>query len=115
MITGLNLREIGAMLFPLVPAVRTLSGMPASATLAEVLAAPVVLAHFQSALNGLAATSTGSATRVVRMCLLSDPPSLDKGEITDKGSINQRAVLTHRAAWVDAFHAGTLANTLYPR
>jgi feruloyl-CoA synthase len=48
------------------------------------------------------------------MCLLADPPSLDKGEITDKGSINQRAVLAQRAALVDAFHAGTLANTLQP-
>ena len=114
-ITGLNLKEIGAMLFPIVPAVRALSGLPASASLAEVLAAPAVLQHFQTALNGLAATSTGSATRIARLCLLADPPSLDRGEITDKGSINQRAVLTHRAAWVDAFHAGTLANTLYPR
>ncbi len=114
-ITGLNLKEIGAMLFPIVPAVRALSGLPASATLAEVLAAPAVLAHFQNALNGLAATATGSATRVARLCLLSDLPSLDKGEITDKGSINQRAVLSHRAAVVDALHAGTLANTLKPQ
>ncbi len=113
-ITGLNLKEIGAMLFPIVPAVRALSGLPASASLAEVLAAPAVLAHFQAALNGHAATSTGSATRVARLSLLADPPSLDKGEITDKGSINQRAVLTHRAFLVDTLHAGTLANTLYP-
>jgi feruloyl-CoA synthase len=114
-ITGLNMKEIGAMLFPIVPAVRALSGLPPSASLADVLAAPPVLAHFQTALNGLAATATGSATRVARLCLLADPPSLDKGEITDKGSINQRAVLTHRAALVDALHAGTLANTLQPK
>ena len=63
----------------------------------------------------MAATSTGSATRVARLCLLADLPSLDKGEITDKGSINQRAVLSHRAPLVDAFHAGTLANTLKPQ
>ena len=114
-ITGLNLKEIGAMLFPMVPAVRALSGLPASATLSEVLAAPAVLAHFQHALNGLAASATGSATRVARLCLLADPPSLDKGEVTDKGSINQRAVLSHRAALVDVFHADTLANTLKPQ
>ena len=114
-ITGLNLKEIGAMLFPIVPAVRALSGLPASASLAEVLAAPAVLQHFQTALNGLAAMSTGSATRVARLCLLADPPSLDRGEITDKGSINQREVLTHRAFLVDTLHAGTLANTFYPK
>jgi feruloyl-CoA synthase len=113
-ITGLNLREVGAMIFPLVPAARKLSGLPDSATLAEVLSSAPVLAHFQTVLNQLAATSTGSASRIARMCLLAEPPSLDKGEITDKGSINQRAVLAHRAALVEAFHSDALANTLKP-
>jgi feruloyl-CoA synthase len=36
--------------------------------------------------------------------VLDTPPSLDLGEITDKGSINQRAVLAHRAAVVDAMY-----------
>ena len=114
-ITGLNLREVGAMIFPLVPAVRKLSGLPDGATLAEVLVSTPVLAHFQTVLTQLAATSTGCASRVARLCLLADPPSLDKGEITDKGSINQRAVLAHRAALVDAFHEGRLPNTLQPQ
>ena len=114
-ITGLNLREVGAMIFPLVPAVRKLSGLPDSATLAEVLASAPVLAHFQKVLNQLATTVTGSASRIARLCLLADPPSLDKGEITDKGSINQRAVLTLRAAMVDAFHGDQLENTLKPQ
>lgn len=114
-ITGLNLREVGAMIFPLVPAVRKLSGLPDSATLAEVLASAPVLAHFQTVLNQLAATSTGSASRVARMCLLADPPSLDKGEVTDKGSINQRAVLAHRALMVDALHDESLPHILKPQ
>ena len=113
-ITGINLREVGAMIFPLLPAVRKLSGLPSEATLTEVLASAPVLAHFQTVLNQLAATSTGSASHVSRLCLLADPPSLDKGEVTDKGSINQRAVLAHRAALVDAFHTNALANILQP-
>lgn len=113
-ITGLNLHEVGAMIFPLVPAVRRLSGLPDTAPLDEVLASPAVLAHFQNVVNQLAATATGSANRIARVCLLADPPSLDKGEITDKGSINQRAVLAHRAALVDALHDGTLPNILTP-
>jgi feruloyl-CoA synthase len=36
--------------------------------------------------------------------LLLDPPSIDRGEVTDKGSINQRAVLTHRADLVDRIY-----------
>jgi feruloyl-CoA synthase len=114
-ITGINLHEVGAMIFPIVPAVRKLSGLPDSASLADVLASAPVLAHFQGVVNTLAATATGSANRVARLCLLSDPPSLDKGEITDKGSINQRSVLAHRAALVDGLHAGTLPNILKPQ
>ena len=114
-ITGINLREVGAMIFPLVPAVRKLSGLPDTATLAVVLASAPVLAHFQTVVTQLAAAATGSASRIARLCLLADPPSLDKGEITDKGSINQRAVLAHRAAMVEAFHGGSLPNILKPQ
>jgi len=114
-ITGINLHEVGAMIFPIVPAARKLSGLPDSASLADVLASAPVLAHFQGVVNTLASTATGSANRVARLCLLSDPPSLDKGEITDKGSINQRSVLAHRAALVDGLHADTLPNILKPQ
>ena len=41
----------------------------------------------------MARTSTGSSNRVARIMLCAEPPSMDKGEMTDKGSINQRAVL----------------------
>ncbi len=114
-ITGLNLREVGAMIFPLVPALRKLSGLSDEAALADVLASAPVVAHFQKVLDELAVSATGSASRVARLCLLADPPSLDRGEVTDKGSINQRAVLAHRAALVDAFHGDTLPHTLKPK
>ncbi|MEI7497476.1 MAG: AMP-binding protein, partial [Betaproteobacteria bacterium] len=112
-ITGLNMHEVGAMIFP-TAAVRGLSGLGADASMAEVLASAPVVAHFQDVLNGLAKTATGSASRVARMVLLSEPPSIDKGEVTDKGSINQRAVLKHRDSLVQALHAGTSSNTLVP-
>jgi feruloyl-CoA synthase len=41
----------------------------------------------------------------MRAVLLAEPPSLDIGEMTDKGSINQRAVLAHRAALVEELYA----------
>ena len=110
-ITGLNMHEVGAMIFP-TAAVRVLSGLGADASMAEVLASAPVVAHFQDVLNGLAKTATGSASRVARMVLLSEPPSIDKGEVTDKGSINQRAVLKHRDTLVQALHAGTALKTL---
>ncbi|HSX93085.1 MAG TPA: feruloyl-CoA synthase [Hydrogenophaga sp.] len=113
-ITGLNEREVGAMLFT-TGAVRGLAGLGSDAPLSEVLAHPKVLAHFQQVLDDLAAQATGSANRVARLLLLADPPSIDKGEVTDKGSINQRAVLKHRAELVAALHAGTAPNTLLPQ
>ena len=112
-ITGLNMKEVGAMLFT-TPKVRQLAGLNADAPLAEVLAHPKVLAHFQSVLNDLAISATGSANRVARLVLLCEPPSIDKGEVTDKGSINQRAVLKHRDALVYDFHNNLTPNTLLP-
>jgi feruloyl-CoA synthase len=110
-ITGINRHEVGALLIP-TAAMRTLSGLGAEASLETVAASGPVKAHLQNALNALATTSTGSASRVTRMHVLITPPSIDKGEVTDKGSINQRAVLTHRAELVEALYADTLSNTL---
>jgi len=112
-LTGINLKEVGAMVFP-TQAVRTLSGLPASAAMADVLSSAPVLAHFQTLVNTLAQTATGSANRIARLCLQAEPPTIDRGEITDKGSINQRAVLAHRADTVAALHSDTLNVIIKP-
>jgi feruloyl-CoA synthase len=113
-LTGINLKEVGAMVFP-TAAVRTLSGLDASVPMAEVLSSAKVLAHFQTVVNDLARNATGSANRIARMCLLAEPPTIDRGEVTDKGSINQRSVLAHRAQTVEALHADTLHTILKPQ
>ena len=113
-ITGLNRNEVGAMIFP-TAAVRGLAKMPPDAPWAEVLGSKTVLEHFQNLLDTLAAQSTGSANRVARLALLAEPPSLDLGEVTDKGSINQRAVLKHRDSLVEALYDGSLPGLLQPR
>lgn len=112
-LTGINLKEVGALIFP-TPAVRQLAGLPADTPMKAVLESAPVQAHFQKVLDGLAAGSTGSANRVARLHLMHEPPSIDKGEVTDKGSINQRAVLKHRDALVNALHDGSLPFTLLP-
>ena len=48
--------------------------------------------------------SSGSSNRITRAMVLEEPPSLDAGEMTDKGSINQRAVLARRAALVQELY-----------
>jgi feruloyl-CoA synthase len=113
-ITGLNLHEVGALVFP-TAAVRKLAGLPDDATLKQVVQSARVQAHFQKVVNELAAHSTGSASRVALLHLMHEPPSIDKGEVTDKGSINQRAVLKHRDALANALHEGTLPFTIRPQ
>jgi feruloyl-CoA synthase len=112
-LTGINLKEVGALVFP-TAAVRKLAGLPDDAPLKAVLESAPVQAHFQQVVNGLAATATGSANRIARLHLMHEPASIDKGEVTDKGSINQRAVLKHRAALAEALHDGSLPFTLQP-
>jgi feruloyl-CoA synthase len=112
-LTGINLKEVGAMVFP-TAAVRTLSGLAADAPLAEVLASAPVQAHFQTMLDELAAASTGSANRIARLILLEQPASISKGEVTDKGSINQRAVLQNREALVRALHDDSAPHIMKP-
>lgn len=112
-ITGLSLNEVGAFIVP-TTACRTLAGLPADATLAAVLQSAPVQAHFQLVVDQLAQSATGSASRVARLHLLSEPPSIDLGEVTDKGSINQRAVLKHRAALVVSMYDGSLPFTIQP-
>ena len=113
-LTGINLKEVGAMVFP-TQAVRALSGLDTSAPMADVLSSAPVIAQFQKVLDALAQSATGSASRVARMCLLAEPPTIDRSEVTDKGSINQRAVLMHRAQTVDALHDDTLHTIIKPQ
>ena len=105
-IAGLDRDFIGVLVFPDVDACRRLCRDLAVETSAEdVVADPRVRAEFKFLLDALARTATGSSNRVERIGLLAAPPSLDRGEITDKGSINQRAVLACRAAEVETLYA----------
>jgi feruloyl-CoA synthase len=59
---------------------------------------------FRERLQSFAAASTGSSTRIDRAILLDTPPSIEMQEITDKGSINQKAVLKNRAGMVEELY-----------
>jgi feruloyl-CoA synthase len=56
-------------------------------------------------LERLKAQATGSATLVAKAVIAVEPPSIDLGEITDKGSLNQRAVLKYRANLVEKLYS----------
>jgi feruloyl-CoA synthase len=103
---GRDCDDIAALVFPDVEACRKLGPhKPADAPAAEIVERPEVRAHFAALLTKLARASTGSSNRIARIVLCTEPPSMDKGEMTDKGSINQRAVLKSRAALVEELYA----------
>jgi feruloyl-CoA synthase len=105
-LAGPDRDSIAALVFPDVEACRRLTpDLGANFSAQAILTDARVIKEFEFLLRTLATKSTGSSNRVCRAILLLDPPSLDAGEMTDKGSINQRAVLKHRAALVDALYA----------
>ena len=112
-LTGLDRKEVGAIIFG-TPACVALSGLGTDASLEQVMHSAPVQQHLQNVLNQLAQTATGSTTRIARAVAAIKPPSLDLGEVTDKGSINQRAVLQHRADVVSGLYDETLALILKP-
>ena len=85
-ITGLNRDDVGAMLFPRPDECRKLAGLPDEMPFPEVLHHPTIRAFFQGVADRLWKDSTGSANRVARVHVLAEPPSIDKGEVTDKNS-----------------------------
>jgi feruloyl-CoA synthase len=103
-ITGLNRDEVGALLFPRADECRRIAAAPADLALSQLLDQPALRAFFQSLADRLARDATGSANRVTRIHVLAEPPSIDHGEVTDKGSINQRAVLARRDALVQSLY-----------
>ena len=105
-VAGINRDEIGLLIFPRLDSCRALAALSAGAPTLDVLNASAVRRFFQSLVDGLYSGGTGSATRVARALVLADPPSIDRGEVTDKGSINQRAVLMHRDTLVEHLYAG---------
>jgi feruloyl-CoA synthase len=105
-VTGHDRDEIGLLIFPRLDSCRTLAGGAADGSPQEVIASPAVRGFFQAMLARLQAQATGSASRVARALILARPPSLDAGEMTDKGSINQRVVLRERADAVDRLYRG---------
>jgi feruloyl-CoA synthase len=82
-IAGEGRNEIAALVFP---------------------ATPFPEGKFESLLKSFQAQATGSSNRVARAVVLDEPPSLDAGEMTDKGTINQKAVLRRRAAIVEKLY-----------
>jgi feruloyl-CoA synthase len=88
------------LVFPNIAACRAHAVLPDSAGVDDVIGSEKVRAAIAQGLAKLRSQGGGSSTHATRALLLAEAASVDGGEITDKGYINQRAVLTRRAAAV---------------
>jgi feruloyl-CoA synthase len=105
-LAGENENEVTALGIPDMPAIRALHPeLDKKLSDAEVLNADPVRAKVKERLIAFVRESTGSSNRLTRILLMDEPPSMDAGEMTDKGSINQRAVLGRRANLVKELYA----------
>lgn len=99
-VTGHDRDACGFLVFPNIAACREAAGLPEEAPLVEVLRHSAVRARVLAGLAALRDAGGGTSCRAAKALLLVEPPSIDAGEITDKGYINQRAVRERRAALV---------------
>ncbi|WP_375174670.1 feruloyl-CoA synthase [Pseudooceanicola sp.] len=112
-IAGENREYLTALL---VPDMTRLSKIAAPGTPPEaVLDDPAVRAAVAEKLAAQATMAGGSSERVTAVMLMKEPLDLDKGEVTDKGSVNQRAVLRHRADLVERLYAEDDPHVIRPK
>ncbi len=104
-ITGHDRAFIGAIVFADLNHCRRIGGL-SGLTLSDVIAHPAVLDALDMALTTLAKANTGgSASHLKKAVFANFTPSMDRGELTDKGSINQRAVLTNHPEFIETIYA----------
>jgi feruloyl-CoA synthase len=108
-ISGINRDEVSALVVLDLDGCRLINPTLPPDDLAVSASDPLIRSAFRERFAKFLATSTGSSTRITRAILLDTPLSIDRGEVTDKGSINQRAVLDHRAALIDELYSPTPA------
>jgi len=112
-VAGHDRDEIGLLIFPNIAACRKLCpSLQVTASVGEVLSHEPVRARVAEGLRTLRQQSPGSSTCAARAILLADLPSIDAGEITDKGYINQGAVLRHRKREVEALYDSAHAEVI---
>ncbi len=108
-IAGINRDEVSALVILDLDGCRLVNPSLAVDDLAAMAGDPLIREAFRQRLTKFLATSTGSSTRITRAVLIDTPLSIDRGEVTDKGSINQRAVLDHRSGLIDELYSPTPA------
>ena len=104
LVAGQDKAYVALLAWPNLEACRQLAGKP-QATPDELVRDPAVRQRVRDGLHAHNAGASGSSQRIERVLLMTEPPSIDGNELTDKGYINQRAALHRRAALVQRLYA----------
>ncbi len=96
---------VAVLAWPALPGCRELAGLDGESGVAEILKNADIRAALAEKLAAFNAAAGGSSRQIKRLMLLEEPPQIDANEITDKGYINQRAVLARRADLVEELFA----------
>jgi feruloyl-CoA synthase len=108
-IAGINRDEVSALVILDLDGCRLINPSLPADDLVAAACDSLIRDAFRERLTKFLATSTGSSTRIARAVLIDTPLSIDRGEVTDKGSINQRAVLDHRSRLIEELYSPTPA------
>ena len=112
-VTGHDRDEIGILVFPNVQGCRSLCpDLSIDAQIDVLVESKNVRAALESGLSAHNEKNKGSSMRVARARFLIEPPNIDANEITDKGYINQRAVLQRREELVIQLYSSEMQNIL---
>ena len=104
-VAGHDRNYLSAIIFPDIEECRRLCPeLPTDASAGVIYSHSEVRKRFQKLLDLLGRDSSASASRMERLLLMEELPSIDANEITDKGTINQRAVLERRTELVQEIY-----------
>ncbi len=104
-VTGHGRDWVGLLAWPSLAGCRGLAGAGEETDAAELIKDQRVRAHIAAGLRSHNAEQRGSSQRLARVLLMAEPPSMDANEITDKGYVNQAAVLERRHDLVERLYA----------
>jgi feruloyl-CoA synthase len=103
-VTGHDRDEIGLLIVPNIAGICKLCGNDPNTGLQELVGQATLVSHLRTSLIEYNAANPASSRSIARVMLLTEPLNIDAGEITDKGYVNQRAVLERRQSLVERLY-----------
>ena len=103
-VTGHDRDDVGLLIFPNPAGCAEIAGLDPTTPLGELVSAPAVREFLRERLGAYNDANPASSTRIARVLVMTAPPTIDSGEITDKGYINQRAVIECRGDLIDRLY-----------